>query len=79
MANTWDENESKSQGMRANLVPRPHHQKISGLVFTLCASVRISGTGSVNISVNGLSHMLRSSTETVYGIVKQKNGFLRLK
>ena len=30
------------------------------------------GLGSVNVSVNGLSHMPRSSTETVYGIVSER-------
>ena len=41
---------------------------------------RIYGIGSVNVSVNRLSHMARSSIETVYG--KRKNykpDFLQLK
>ena len=42
-------------------------KKKSGLVSIDRACARIYGIGSVNVSVNGLSHMPRSSTETVYG------------
>ena len=55
-----------------SLVPRPRGKKKSGLVSTVRACARIYGTGSVNVSVNGLSHMPRSSTETVYGIVRER-------
>ena len=43
---------------------------------------RIYGIGSVNVSVNRLSHMARSSIETVYEYSKRKNykpDFLLLK
>ena len=49
-----------------------HAKKKSGLVSTVRACARIYGIGSVNVSVNGLSHMPRSSTETVYGIVSER-------
>ena len=55
-----------------SLVPRPRGKKKSGLVSTVRACARIYGIGSVNVPVNGLSHMPRSSTETVYGIVSER-------
>ena len=51
-----------------SLVPRPRGKKKSGPVSTVRACARIYGIGSVNVSMNGLSHMPRCSTETVYGI-----------
>ena len=41
----------------------------------------IYGRGSVNVSMNGLSHMPRSSTATVYGMVNErtKKHFSQLK
>ena len=49
-----------------------HAEKKSGLVSTVRACARIYGIGSVNVSVNGLSHMPRSGTETVYCIVSER-------
>ena len=37
-----------------------------------CIYITTYGIVSVNVSVNGLSHMPRSSTETVYGIVSER-------
>ena len=36
-----------------------------------CLRMRENLWNRVNVSVNGLSHMPRSSTETVYGIVSE--------
>ena len=55
-----------------SLVPRPRGKKKSGLVSIVRACARIYGIGSVNVSVNGLSHMPRSSTETVYGTLSER-------
>ena len=55
-----------------SLVPRQREKRKSGLVSIVRACARIYGIGSVNVSVNGLSHMPRSSTETAYGIVSER-------
>ena len=55
-----------------SLVPRPCGKKKCGLVSIVRACAKIYGIGSVNVSVNGLSHMPSSSTETVYGIVSKR-------
>ena len=47
-------------------------KKKSGLVSIVCACAKIYGIGSVNVSVNGLSHMPRSSTEIVYGTLSER-------
>ena len=57
---------------RPSLVPRRHENKKSGLVSTVHACARIYGRGSVNVSVNSLSHMPRRGTATVYGIVSER-------
>ena len=45
-------------------------KKKNCLVSIVCACARIYGIGSVNVSVNGLSHMPRSSTEILYGTLR---------
>ena len=59
---------------RSTLASYQGHAKIkkSGLVSIVRACARIYGIGSVNISVNGLSHTPRSSTETVYGTLSER-------
>ena len=68
----------------SRLASYPGHvkKKKSGLVSIVCACAKIYGIESVNVSVNGLSHMPRSSTETVYGTLSErtkKTDFLQLK
>ena len=58
---------------QCSLVPRPRRKKKkSGLVSIVRACAIIYGIGSVNVSVNGLSHMPRSSTQAVYGTVSER-------
>ena len=66
-----------------SLVPRPHTPTKEWLGIH-CSRMceRIYGIGSVNVSVNRLRHVARSSIETVYEYSKRKNykpDFLQLK
>ena len=60
-----------------SLVPRPHTPtKVWPCIHCSCMREiigRIYGIRSVNVSVNRLSHMARSSIETVYEYSKRKN------
>ena len=49
---------------RAVLVPRPCSR--SDLISAIHACARMCGKQSVNVSINKLSHMAKSSTEAVY-------------
>ena len=69
-----------------SLIPRPHTstKEWPGIYYShMCEIIgRLYGIASVNVSVNRLRHVARSSIETVYEHSKRKNykpDFLQLK
>ena len=58
---------------RSQATPLPTKEWPGIHCLRMCERIaRIYGTGSVNVSVNRLSHMARSSMETVYEYSKRR-------